>query len=85
MWGVHAMFDEKSGRIRGYNRPMVYLIDALDTSYFCADTLFSLNGEVIDESGLSTGRRLKGWGRSEFYTPQEQGQSDSMKWFGDEG
>ncbi len=85
MWGIHAMFDEKSGRIKGYNRPMVYLIDGLDTSYFCADTLFSINGEAIDESGLSTGRRLRGWGQSKFYTPQEQGQSDSIKWFGGEG
>ena len=84
MWGVQALFDNNSGTITGYDRPMVYLIDDADTSYFCADTLCSTNSQNPQDNDADQGTDLVGWGSVRFYSSKEQGQSDSVQWMGGE-
>lgn len=80
MWGVLATLDEKSGSLKGYNRPMVYSVDNRDTLFLTADTLFALKETVGGKDSLDEATKLLGWGAAKFFGQSEQGQSDTLHW-----
>ena len=56
--GRSSHIDEKSGSLKGYNRPMVYSVDNRDTLFLTADTLFALKETAGGKDSLDEATKL---------------------------
>lgn len=73
--GEEAKYNEKEGVIRVYNDALLKVLSGTDTLYLSADTLVSIDSEIIED------KRLLAYHNVKIFKTDIQGLADSLSYF----